>query len=171
MMRAPDYEGRFFFVLITAIGCLLAVALGFYVLIEPEPLNVSERDRIKLAVPTFDSFRDGPLDYAEAVARPLFWKGRRPVAEVAEASAADGQSSAAEAAKFEFLGSVKGGDAPRVLLRSGDTVVTLKEGEEIAGWKVAGVGKGEVLLQNGTQSLILPPRPDRSSIIRIEPVN
>lgn len=124
-----------------------------------EPLDIT--------IPDADgTVRGADGNYPMMLDQPLFWPERAP------ASAAEGGAGAAVAGAVSpdglvYLGVIVKGDERLALLRDGESVHVLREGETIRGFAVRRISAEGVTLAGATAEVQLPAPVDRSGSIEI----
>ena len=147
-----------------AASLLLSTAWWLYALFASHQGN---REPVEVAIPDVSSVRfDASGNYPAMLERPLFWPERKPAppGETAEAG------SGAEAAGTEglvYLGVIVKGDVKQALLKDGDEVRVLHEGETIRGLAIRRIGVDGVTLAGNAGDVHLPAPVDNSATIDI----
>ena len=100
-------------------------------------------------------------DDAQTLARPIFWKSRRPRPQIAKVGDNAGAGSAALAG-LSLAAIVKTGGSTRAFVVSAESPEGrwLAQGETVQGWTIADVGEFELKLVSGVQSARLQLYPE-----------
>lgn len=156
------------FVLIALNALFAAVLTGEWVAekeaseISPPPAKISDMQEDSL--PQLDLEAISEEQYSDLVERPLFIKGRKPVAEPEPESAPVAAAKKVEALNWELTGifaTPKGVTA--FFSRTGakipkDNYKKLKIGDELEGWKLSAISSDNVTLSQTGESKVLPLR-------------
>lgn len=155
-MRRPHSNRPAIVLLGGAIGVLLA--LNWFLFRSPvdiSPIDPAKAGATALVAPNLKLAT--PLDskpaaqFAEAVNRPLFNPGRRPVKR--EPAAAD--SGEAQPSELQLVGVVKsGGSGARALIRAAgaQSGKWIAQGEQFNGWTLRTIGERSVVVEAGGRS-------------------
>ncbi|MGE5146252.1 MAG: hypothetical protein ACM3N5_05855 [Candidatus Eiseniibacteriota bacterium] len=152
--------------LCAALGGLVYVELGR----EPPPLIV-DRNAPTAGAPSKDAvrpaqepaaFRPAPLAaYGEVVARPLFNRTRRPIADKAEGPLAGGPGGP----PLRLIGIVVDADGPTAFLKmkDGPKILRVKQGGTVEGWTVESIDGNSVTLARGGDVARLSTKNEQSA--------
>ena len=152
-------------VLLGTIGACLGLAALLWLLAGPSAPD-SDVEPLEVRIPDAAGIAQGQgEDYPMMLEQPLFWAERAP------SLVADGGSATAGTAAgpdgLVYLGVLVNEPRRQVLLRDGDSVHVLREGETIRGLEVRRITAEGVLLGNATSEVKLPVPVDRSEFIEI----
>jgi len=121
-----------------------------------------------VAIPDVSSVRFDPSgNYPAMLERPLFWPERKPAPPAETAEAASGEAAAAGPEGLVYLGVIVKGDVKQALLKDGDEVRVLHEGERIRGLAIRRIGVDGVTLAGSAGDVHLPVPVDHSDTIDI----
>lgn len=148
-----------------AASLLLSTAWWLYALIASHQGN---REPVEVAIPDVSSVRfDASGNYPAMLERPLFWPERKPAPPGETAEAASGEAAAAGPEGLVYLGVIVKGDVKQALLKDGDEVRVLHEGERIRGLAIRRIGVDGVTLAGNAGDVHLPAPVDNSATIDI----
>lgn len=152
-------------VLLGAVGACLGLAALLWLFAGPSAPD-SDVEPLEVRVPDAGGIAQGPgEEYPMMLEQPLFWAERAP------SLAADGDNATAGTAAgpdgLVFLGVLVNEPLRQVLLRDGESVHVLREGETIRGLEVRHINAEGVLLGNATSEVKLPVPVDRTEFIEI----
>lgn len=138
---------RFTLGLLAAIVGVLALAAGLWVMTQVEPMRTPY-----MSLEPLPSTEQGQTISAEqAVNRPLFWQGRRPVQiEVVEEQAPE-PVKIEPIAGVQLVGVIVTGELKAALLRVDDVAQRVQVGDEVKGWAVTEVTGSTVHLRAGSE--------------------
>ena len=128
-----------------AVSLLLAATIGLQLAVRPvtvvPPVVAAPLPRIVTATAI-------PVpDYPAIAARPVFSPSRR---------GGDDGSAATVIGDFALLGTARAGGIATALFRGpGGGVLNLRSGGMVAGWRLAGIGRGRALLIKGGASVTM----------------
>lgn len=144
--------------------CLIAGLFWYFITVQPvripymQPYELPEENA---AV---------EIDTSIALESPLFWDGRRPVA---EPESADGESSAVEIGSIDgvkLLGIIVQGSVRTALLDIDKKTQKVVKGDEVNGWIVDQVFADKVVLKGNDQIVELSIVRERPDSIKLESV-
>lgn len=110
--------------------------------------------------------RASDADVQVLLERPLFWEGRRPLAQEEESSGA----ALASIDGLRVLGIIVNSDLPTALIHDGQKVERLRQGGSVSGWRVERIAPQSVSLSANGRSVELQVLSPRNPMIRLEPV-
>ena len=127
----------------------------------------------KLRVSGFDA-NDLEIDadgqYPDLLDKPLFWSERRPVAAAAPPPTPVQETSKLDLEGVSFLGVIVDGDVRKVMLKDGEQVQVLREGDIIRGAPVTEIRDAGITIGRGGQAVQLP-QPTPSGTIQLKRVD
>lgn len=100
-----------------------------------------------------------------ALERPLFWKERRPIIQIAE------EPQLATADGIRLVGVIIRGSERTALLNTGQGVERARVGETVAGWRVESMSNSRATLSAGDRTVEIDVASPRSELIQLKPVN
>lgn len=147
----------------------IAVAAGLAVLgwiaVRP-PESAGDKSPLAIDLPRAEDQASAGVEIDEAIRRPLFWPGRRPVDTAADEAAGAGsegqQAAPPEEAGFEFVATMLESEQRFAIIRSLTSGIhRVQEGDSVDGWQVSGISPRGISLRSeeGTLELEPPAKP------------
>lgn len=154
-----------------SVTALLTAVLGLLLLLTVISWSMVSVDSPRVPVPmSYQMPQD--INHGAATAeelqatleRPLFWKERRPTAQVVD------EPLLATADGIRLVGVIIRGSVRTALLNTGQGVERARVGETVAGWRVESVNNGRVKLTAGERTVEIDVVSPRSELIQLKPV-